>query len=877
MKWKEKSRIGEPIIYTRGADGSCKEGLPKSGKEVTQISDRLRFRGFYEHFVPDIRQCMTLQFLTLYNEGVRIVSCEENKMRLSAIDTNRSPNIRGQSTRFEPPSPPHWLTTNHPYSKPVSHFSHRWLTYAPAEGWFALAMLAVALYSVVFSVIVADWVEHSLLLLWSPALGLLVGFVVAKTPRLPQAVLHVGACLVGHWLSVWMTSAVAFHIDWTLVLVDLRAVLTGNLSAEMMPASMIIFFFYLTFLCFFLGYFGSWLIYRAHLPWLVALVYCSIMLVNLNYGKQNFYYLAVILVGALLLLIARLHLAAQILQWTKDGLYTDYAWLRAMTLRCMRVASLLTLLVLLVSWILPIQDQPYSTALWDRLSDAWTNIFSGHGSLSNSLLSNTSGNFFGDQLTITGSVHLPKGEVLHYTTSARGMPPYLEGFTFNHFDGHTWTSSLTDADRRAFAANTPLPVGTQNGDYTPIATTVVLVQPVDSAKHYLFAPPSPASFGITSIIYTDGTAGIWTQPNPLASGDHYQVTSIPSPSDTQALSDVPLPENDSAVWQADGYYPQLMSDYVQVPRDLSQTARRLARLWTKDATDTYHALKMLETHLHGPEYTYSVDNPPIPSNVDVVDWLLQKKRGYCTYYASALAIMARVLHIPTRVVNGFSQGQLSDTQNKIWSVAGSDAHSWVQAYFPTYGWVNFEPTPGYTFNASQQPTSMATPQPTKPPVMPTASAQQRPTPARTHQPESGLKGHTSDKVIAQVNQTLLMAGSITMVLFSLILFFAALISYWWRSLYANSTLIAGMFWRLCRIASWAGLSPQSWQTPYEYSRMLSQHMPQKEIHLWRLTELFVQDRWGAPHHAPVHAAGEIEQHWSALSAMFLRLVLRRRQ
>src|SRR5205807_4637442 len=71
---------------------------------------------------------------------------------------------------------------------------------------------------------------------------------------------------------------------------------------------------------------------------------------------------------------------------------------------------------------------------------------------------------------------------------------------------------------------------------------------------------------------------------------------------------------------------------------------------------------------------YSLQNDPIPPNKDVVDWLLETHRGYCTYYASTMAIMGRLLGIPTRVVSGFSQGHF-DQQRNIWAVDGSDARS----------------------------------------------------------------------------------------------------------------------------------------------------------------------------------------------------------
>src|SRR5205823_4317625 len=95
---------------------------------------------------------------------------------------------------------------------------------------------------------------------------------------------------------------------------------------------------------------------------------------------------------------------------------------------------------------------------------------------------------------------------------------------------------------------------------------------------------------------------------------------------------------------------------------------------------------------------------------DAVAWLLQTQKGYCTYYASAMTIMARLLGVPARVVNGFSQGYI-DLQRKVRVVSGTDAHSWVQVYFPGFGWINFDPTPG--FSGSGQPTAQPSPTPVK--------------------------------------------------------------------------------------------------------------------------------------------------------------------
>src|SRR6266446_5577978 len=371
-------------------------------------------------------------------------------MRSSVAESHPS----GQdTTEFRSPRPQHQIAYPAAYRGRQRSFS-----LAPSEGWLAMLLLAIALYSVVFSIISSDWVDKSFILPWSAAAGLLVGLCVAKIQRFPQAILHLGACLAGYWLSIYLTSVLASHISWLVLLGNLRAVIGGGLSPS--GASGEVFLFYLTFLSFFLGYFGAWLIYRAHLPWLVALVYCAIMLVNLNYINQDLSYLVIIMLGALILLIARIQLFNQLTRWTDEGLHTDRAWLQNISRRFVQIGSLFTLLILLISWVLPILDQPVSGVnFWNNLDNNSANITHGQLSLSSpgSFFQKYQplANFFGDQMHITGNVNLPTSEVLYYTSSARSQSQYLEGFTFDRFDGHTWTSSTLN-ESQPFPANMQL-------------------------------------------------------------------------------------------------------------------------------------------------------------------------------------------------------------------------------------------------------------------------------------------------------------------------------------------------------------------------------------------------------------------------------------
>jgi len=772
--------------------------------------------------------------------------------------------------------------TLHPPHKPAQPATRKppgqQLSLTPGEGWFALLLLAVAVYSVVFSIISANWVSNSYILLLSTAIGLLLGLGIAKFQRFPQTLLHLASCLAGYWLSILLTSMLAFHISWLLFLENLRAIFSGGLTSA---NSEIVFLFYLTFLCFFLGYFGAWLIYRAHLPWLVALVYCAIMLVNLNYMKQDITYLFIIMLGALILLITRIHLANQLTRWIQDGLYADRAWQQNISRRFVRIGSLFTLLILFISWMLPMLAQPApGVNFWDNLDNLWANVTHGQLSLSSPGTFfqpyQPPASFFGDQLAITGNVNLPAGEVLNYTSSAKPQAQYLEGFTYDHFDGHTWTSSALNESEQ-FSANARLPVDT-SGNFNQATTTVTIVSPPESTKHYLFAPSQPRSFSVPTVLYGNGITTAWTQQDPLMQGKRYQVTSLISTASAQDLSAVPFPRADQNLWLKDPNFSTLKGYYLQIPGDLPPSVLKTVQQWTHGSTNVYQAIKQIESHLSDPaQFTYSVSNPPVPSNLDAVAWLLQTHQGYCTYYATAMTIMARMLRIPARVVNGFNQGHF-DPRRKVWVVDGQDAHSWVQVYFPGFGWINFDPTPGFSANSGSTARPDPAPVQTQPPARPTSTTAGHQNPGPQHTPAPGSPGTDTTSPATIARQNLFLDLSLAILCGSLIvLAFAIFVRFNSNRLSTSTTVSSTIFWRICRYGKFAGLPPQRWQTPYEYSRMLGWRFPQAAVALRRVTEIFVRERWAAHHEIPGPAEQQaLEKLWPRLRNTLIRSLLSRR-
>src|SRR5580704_14193976 len=151
-------------------------------------------------------------------------------------------------------------------------------------------------------------------------------------------------------------------------------------------------------------------------------------------------------------------------------------------------------------------------------------------------------------------------------------------------------------------------------------------------------------------------------------------------------------------------YPSWTSQYTAMTDDANhdrETISNLAQQWIQGVpANPYDEAIAIEQHLRNPALFQYTLNPPQNPNSDtwnVVYFLTNSHKGYCQYFASAMGSMLRSLKIPTRLVSGYGPGttrtQTGRTGDRTLDVTTSDAHDWVEAYFPGYGWIPFEPTP----------------------------------------------------------------------------------------------------------------------------------------------------------------------------------------
>jgi protein-glutamine gamma-glutamyltransferase len=126
-----------------------------------------------------------------------------------------------------------------------------------------------------------------------------------------------------------------------------------------------------------------------------------------------------------------------------------------------------------------------------------------------------------------------------------------------------------------------------------------------------------------------------------------------------------------------------------------ETVYQAAQGVTSEAQSPYEAAALLETWFReAGGFVYDEQPPaPIGGTPALVDFVNETKRGYCQHYAGAMALMLRLLGVPSRVAVGFTSGQYR-SDSKEWVVRDTNAHAWVEVWFPEFGWIPFDPTPG---------------------------------------------------------------------------------------------------------------------------------------------------------------------------------------
>ncbi|GIV75170.1 MULTISPECIES: transglutaminase TgpA family protein [Caldilinea] len=615
-----------------------------------------------------------------------------------------------------------------------------------------------------------------------------------------------------------------------------------------------VFIFEICFLVWWLTYLGVWSIFRYGYTWRAVTPAGVVLLINTYYApRSTLGFLVAFLVIALVLLV-RTNLSEQQLRWREQRIYfqPDIVW------DFLRNGLLFAIAVVMAAWLLPgLGRNPHVRALmapinttWEATAENVQRLYQGLNRQPAQVFSN-----FDNTLTLGGARNVTDTPVFQVQAiQAR----YWRAVVFDTYENGRWLN--TAEETRRFNAGEIAPIASWRGR-TAISQTITLLAPVGTI---LFGMPEIAQSTLPFEAQFRPQAGAVAIPaaqappdapaieltmlratRELDRGDRYVIVS--------AAADVTVRDLQHA---SQDYPAEIIEQFLQVPEDFSPAIAQLAQELTAGLTTPYDKAKAIESYLRTIDYNDAIAAPP-PGRDPLEYFLFDIREGYCDYYATAMAMMLRVVGVPARTVSGYAEG-IFDQESGLYFVTERDAHTWVEVFFPEFGWIEFEPTasesplerppgeePVEITAANSEPTP--TPAPNEPGAAPTPSM---PDDSQLPPPFTGeelLEMQPSAENPSGPNWwlVLLALGIVTPIGIFLI----------WRArssgpIAFTADLPLQIYERLEGWSQRIGIPIGVSQTPYEHAKVLSRALPEAEPLVYSVTESYVRYRFGGVAYTP---------------------------
>jgi transglutaminase-like putative cysteine protease len=295
--------------------------------------------------------------------------------------------------------------------------------------------------------------------------------------------------------------------------------------------------------------------------------------------------------------------------------------------------------------------------------------------------------------------------------------------------------------------------------------------------------------------------------------------------------------------------------------------QQLARQVTQGLTNPYDQATAIESYLRSPNYKYTLTPTVPPRDTDPLEYFLFKsKEGYCEYFASAMGDMLRSLGIPVRLVNGYGPGQFDEHLGR-YVVRESDAHTWVEVYFPSYGWIPFEPTPDGVYFPITRGSTGVTCAPDSEfcgvgagETADTGAASTKPDKGNLDQGDTGLLGSGS------LGRAPVPGGFpgllLTLITAGVLIWLAA-------RRYLRPRTVSAVWRRAFLLSRLAGVQVTVGDTPLEFGSRLAREIPEAAVPARALAERFAVAAY-APRDLAVGARAPVLTAWDELRPLLLR-------
>jgi len=609
----------------------------------------------------------------------------------------------------------------------------------------AALLLLAAVSTAATRLVVTQWTDHLNLVTLLACLGVLAGLALGQSIFSPRQATAF-ALVYGLFAVPWQLGlTLGQGIMWTERLISLAGrllVALGQLARQEAVQDPLLFLSLMTSLFWVLSVHAGYNLTRHARPWQAILpTGLTLLIVQINdpFVASRVWFLGGYLLFGILLL-ARLTYLHHYARWEQARvslpLYIGFD--------LTRVALLITVLLVLVAWTIPVLADvlPPAEEAWQRVTQPWTTA---RERLSKAFapLRRTVGlvryyEYYGEHISLGRGSELPETPIMTVEAAphvrARLPRLYWRARVYDRYADAQWTSTLTTTQSVTpdyFGLTLPEAEGRSTATFTftlaiPIATLYTAPQPLWVSR------PAQAN-----LVYNpDGTADISAlhAAHPVRAGETYQARSSLS---TATVAQLRAAGTDYPSWVTDRYlhlqipsadtaerlrvsmlsdevterYPRTTSAvtgerlrvsvppgettgrYLQIPSTVTTRTLELARQIALGLDNPYDIAAAVTAYLRT-HIRYSETVPPPPPHQEPLDWFLfDLRQGFCNYYASAEVILLRSLGIPARLAVGFAQGERQDRdESDIYLVRRHDAHAWPEVYFPGLGWVEFEPT-----------------------------------------------------------------------------------------------------------------------------------------------------------------------------------------
>ena len=289
--------------------------------------------------------------------------------------------------------------------------------------------------------------------------------------------------------------------------------------------------------------------------------------------------------------------------------------------------------------------------------------------------------------------------VFRYSTTAspslqQGDPQYFRQYVYDTLGPTGWQPASYPPGAASADSIPPPPGLTNQSAGQQVTTTVTTTRNFPDAEPVFLPLPYPA-VRVTApgrlLVQPDLTVS--SAGGSLADRTYTVVSDAVNPSPAQL-------EASSAPSGIAGPAPDR-----QLPSAYRTTAlEQLAEQQTAGQTTEYGKVNALAGWLSSSAFRYSLSAPQYDSPAGLASFLTSTRTGYCVQFAYALTVLTRLLGIPARFVTGYTAGTQVGADRYV--VKTTDAHAWAEVYFPTVGWIRFEPTPGGQDGTARAPDYM---------------------------------------------------------------------------------------------------------------------------------------------------------------------------